>query len=334
MIGSFEIHNTTLYITWHILIKFYHKSNSQYCTPTEFSPLSERIIGEPYKDSIHIPVQFANSDAWQPVNESDPHIKLTVMKNLHLSLHHFRLLSESQACEYVSVIHLYNTKIFRNTYRLGEFRATRNFVKHHIDSTIRQSHSKINAVSTTAPASHSSNCRGLSYYPRSQLSEGPRRVVFPRSSVKKSPNNLKSVLARDFLEDWHASGEQPEQYTSDTACMSLNSTFPAARQQTAGLINEGRLMWKKIWNGSLSGCRNSRGEVWVLKSCGKVSSWKAVRGTTQPVGVKEGWFRRRGMDRVKEDIMVEEKKDEDHLLAVGVQSSHNEKHKKREWKMA
>lgn len=53
------------------------------------------------------------------------------------------------------------------------------------------------------------------------------------------------------------------------------------------------------------------------------------------MGVKEGWFRRRGMDRVKEDIMVEEKKDEDHLLAVGVESSHDEKHKKkkREWKM-
>lgn len=33
------------------------------------------------------------------------------------------------------------------------------------------------------------------------------------------------------------------------------------------------------------------------------------------MGVKEGWFSRRGMDRVKEDIMVEEKKDEDHLLA-------------------
>lgn len=68
-----------------------------------------------------------------------------------------------------------------------------------------------------------------------------------------------------------------------------------------------------------------RREVWELKSCGKVSSWKAVRGQ-QPVGVKEGWFRRRGMDRVKEDIMVEEKKDEDHLLAVGVESSHSEKH--------
>ncbi len=64
----------------------------------------------------------------------------------------------------------------------------------------------------------------------------------------------------------------------------------------------------------------------------KVSSWKTLRGQ-QPVGVKEGWFRRRGMDRVKEDIMVEGKKDEDHLLAVGVESSHNEKHK-REWKIA
>lgn len=50
----------------------------------------------------------------------------------------------------------------------------------------------------------------------------------------------------------------------------------------------------------------------------EVSSRKAVRGQ-QPVGVKEGWFRRRGMDTVlKEDIMVEEKKNEDHLLAVGV----------------
>lgn len=51
------------------------------------------------------------------------------------------------------------------------------------------------------------------------------------------------------------------------------------------------------------------------------------------MGVKEGWFRRRGMDRVKEDIMVEEKKDEDHLLAVSVESSHNE-NQKRVSKMA
>lgn len=54
------------------------------------------------------------------------------------------------------------------------------------------------------------------------------------------------------------------------------------------------------------------------------------------MGVKEGWFRRRGMDRVKEDIMVKEKKDEDHLLAVGVESSqsHSGKTQKREWAIA
>lgn len=48
------------------------------------------------------------------------------------------------------------------------------------------------------------------------------------------------------------------------------------------------------------------------------------------MGVKEGWFRRRGMDRVKEYIMVEGKKDEDHLLTVGVESSHNGNHKRVE----
>lgn len=109
----------------------------------------------------------------QPViNDSDQHLlnsKLAVTKmdpnKLHLSFRHFRCYQK-------------RANSWRSTYRLGEFRATCIFGKHHIDSTVRQSHAKINEISRITLDSHSWNGRRVPYH-----LQGPRWVVFPRLSV-------------------------------------------------------------------------------------------------------------------------------------------------------